>query len=245
MMSLRPRLTPEQKRAKEEGEIERHNLEKRAESAESIRKSRRRFATFTGRIHYLTEFFDIAQSCENLLDKARQSGDLLVLGFDLEWPFSYKTGPGRTATIQISPDDETCCIYHVSNIQRLPKGLSELLVRSNVRITGNCVKNDVRKLARDFPGWDVEKAIENCVDLSQMANRVLATSRRWSLEDLVDNLLDLNVDKSKKVRMSRWDKVPLTDEQKRYAATDSYVSLVLYDVLKSREMSIENRTETF
>lgn len=36
--------------------------------------------------------------------------------------------------------------------------------------------------------------------------------------------LDKNINKDKKVRMSKWHVIPLSEEQQKYAATDAYVS---------------------
>lgn len=63
-----------------------------------------------------------------------------MLGFDMEWPFSYQTGPGKTAVIQISPDLTTCYILHVSELKNLPKSLSELLIHPKVRLSGVNIK---------------------------------------------------------------------------------------------------------
>lgn len=63
------------------------------------------------------------------------------MGFDLEWPFSFQTGPGKTAVIQISPDLQTCFIFQVSQLKNLPKSISELLAHPKVRVSGvNIVK---------------------------------------------------------------------------------------------------------
>lgn len=237
-MNLRRRLTPEEK----EEEEKRLKLiaEKTVaeEKLKTARKSVRPFAKFKGKIVYHTEFLEIAIISDNLLEKAATSSELFVIGFDLEWPFSFQTGPGKTATIQISPDEKTCYIFHVSKLKNLPKSLSELLIHSNVRITGNNIKQDVRKLARDFLGFDGDKMVENCVDLGTLANGIVSTTQRWSLEKLVDHFLDLRIDKSKKIRMSQWHVIPLSKAQQAYAATDSYVSLVLYTLIKNKEIDM-------
>ena len=43
-----------------------------------------------------------------------ESKNELILGFDLEWPFNYKFGAGKTSLMQICPDEELCYIFHVS-----------------------------------------------------------------------------------------------------------------------------------
>ncbi|CAH2011055.1 unnamed protein product [Acanthoscelides obtectus] len=184
---------------------------------------------------------DIAYCSDKLLTKANESADVLIIGFDLEWPFSFQTGPGNVAVIQISPDLTNCYIFHISRLKKLPKGLSEFLAHDNVRLTGNNIKNDVRKLARDFVGFNVDKMIDNCIDLGVMANTILPTTQRWSLEKLVDRLLDLKINKDKKVRQSKWHIIPLSNAQKQYAAIDAYASLLLYQKLLQEKEVRENQ----
>lgn len=51
--------------------------------------------------------------------------------------------------------------------------------------------SDVRKLARDFNGFDVIKLIENCIELGHIANRIIPLGKRWSMENLVDKFVSL------------------------------------------------------
>ncbi|KAG5890857.1 hypothetical protein JTB14_016290 [Gonioctena quinquepunctata] len=240
---LRRRATP----AEKEEQAKKQKLEEDARIEEEIKakktRSLRPFIKYQGKLIYHTELLDIAIVCDSLLEKANKSEDLTVVGFDLEWPFNFQSGPGRTAVMQVSPDLETCYIFHVSKIKNLPKSLSEFLIHPKVRITGNNIKNDVRKLARDFVGFDGDKMVENCIDLGVFANSILPTTHRWSLEKLVDHLLDLRISKDKKVRNSNWHIIPLTAAQQKYAAIDSYASLLLYLTLKKKEEEKESKKD--
>ncbi|KAK9890365.1 hypothetical protein WA026_010458 [Henosepilachna vigintioctopunctata] len=172
-----------------------------------------------------------------------ESNDTMIMGFDMEWPFSFQTGPGKTALIQISPNLEVSYLLHVSELKKLPVGLCTLLAHPKVRITGNNIKNDVRKLARDFHLTDVEKIIDNCIDCGVFANEVLPLTQRWSLEKLVQSVLGMRINKDKKVRMSKWGVIPLSKHQKSYAATDTYASLKVFlqlKLLQKDPSSIEN-----
>lgn len=73
-------------------------------------------------------------------NNANEASNLLILGFDMEWPFSFQTGSGKTAVIQISPMLDECFIFHVSTFKNLPKSLTELLAHDNVRLTGVNIK---------------------------------------------------------------------------------------------------------
>ncbi|XP_045480598.1 Werner Syndrome-like exonuclease [Harmonia axyridis] len=190
------------------------------------------FIKFEGKIVYRTDLIGCAMACDELLKIADTSKDVLVIGFDMEWPFSFQTGAGKTALIQISPNLDITYLLHVSELKNLPAGLCEFLAHPNVRLTGNNIKNDVRKLSRDFKVINVEKIIENCIDAGVFANEVLPTSRRWSLAALVEHLLNMRISKDKKVRMSKWAIIPLSKDQETYAATDTYASLKVYLEIK-------------
>lgn len=58
----------------------------------------------------------------------------------MEWPFSFQTGAGKTALIQISPNLDITYLLHVSELKNLPAGLCEFLAHPNVRLTGNNIK---------------------------------------------------------------------------------------------------------
>nr|XP_023026950.1 Werner Syndrome-like exonuclease [Leptinotarsa decemlineata] len=212
---LRRRLTPEEKADQTKKlKLEKDKLE--TEAASKIKRAvLRPFIKYQGKIFYHTELIDMAMS-----------------------------GSGRTAVIQISPDLNTCYILHVSKIKYLPKSLSEFLEHDKVRLTGNNVKNDARKLARDFTGVNGDKLVQNCIDLGVLANSILPTTHRWSLEKLVNYLLDLRINKSKMVRNSKWHIIPLSPAQQKYAAIDSHVSLLLYVTLKEKEKDKEDDQNT-
>ncbi|XP_074027293.1 WRN RecQ like helicase [Leptinotarsa decemlineata] len=241
---LRRQLTPEEKADQTKKlKLEKDKLE--TEAASKIKRAALRpFIKYQGKIFYHTELIDMAMVCDNLLKKVSESEELLVVGFDLEWPFDFQSGSGRTAVIQISPDLNTCYILHVSKIKYLPKSLSDFLEHDKVRLTGNNVKNDARKLARDFTGVNGDKLVQNCIDLGVLANSILPTTHRWSLEKLVNYLLDLRINKSKMVRNSKWHIIPLSPAQQKYAAIDSHVSLLLYVTLKEKEKDKEDDQNT-
>ncbi|XP_044746392.1 Werner Syndrome-like exonuclease [Coccinella septempunctata] len=218
-MRLRSAVTPEEREANNK-------------KIPKVSKDTLPYIEFIGKIVYETDLIGCAMACDELLKVAKQSEEILVIGFDMEWPFSFKTGPGKTALIQISPNLDITYLLHVSEMKNLPAGLCELLAHPKIRLTGNNIKNDIRKLARDFKVTDVEKIIENCIDCGVFANDVLSFSRRWSLAALVEYLLNMRISKDKKVRMSKWGVIPLSKEQMIYAATDTYASLKVYLEIK-------------
>ncbi|XP_011875096.1 PREDICTED: Werner Syndrome-like exonuclease isoform X2 [Vollenhovia emeryi] len=200
---------------------------------------------FKGRIQYADDFFSCAQICDDLIQEVRRSErEIVPVGFDLEWPFSFQTGSGKTALAQICLDNSVCYLLYVYSLRKLPAAFVELLCHPKVKLVGVNIKNDVRKLGRDFKEFPAQKVVENnCLDCGPYANQVLNRSCRWSLERLTAYLLKKKISKDPKVRMSRWHVQPLSDAQKSYAATDAYVSLLLYTTIHEKTVAIEKENQ--
>lgn len=201
------------------------------------------FIDYKGKVVYHTEFMDIAIASDDLLQWVKQQAetvDVIPIAFDMEWPFSFQTGSGRTAVMQLCADINVCYVFHIFELKRLPAALWQLLNHDKVRLHGVNIKNDFRKLERDFPAVKVEKMIGQCVELSTYCNAVMNTGGRWSMERLVWFICKLKINKDRKVRMSKWHEMPLTDAQQIYAAIDVYIAQVIYDKLRCREIENEN-----
>lgn len=178
--------------------------------------------TYPGKTKYYSTSIDCALICDELLKRANDSMENFVLGFDMEWPFSFQNGPGKTSLIQISSSLDMCYLFQTSEIKKLPLALTELLSHTNVRITGVNIRNDIHKLARDFPGINSKLMLENCVDVRPMAKSLIKSSGSWSMEKLIIHFFERRINKDKSVRMSKWNQVPLNSAQIKYAATDAY-----------------------
>ncbi|XP_029668746.1 Werner Syndrome-like exonuclease isoform X2 [Formica exsecta] len=193
---------------------------------------------FKGCIEYATEFVDCAFICNNLIEEINRSEEKVIpLGFDLEWPFNFQTGSGKTALVQICLDVDVCYLLHIYSLNKLPAAFIELLCHSKVILVGVNIKNDLRKLERDFKEFPAQKVVENnCLDCGPFANQRLNRSGRWSLERLTALVLKKKISKNPEVRRSKWHVQPLSDAQKIYAATDAYVSLLIYRELHNPDL---------
>ncbi|EZA46340.1 hypothetical protein DMN91_006758 [Ooceraea biroi] len=188
---------------------------------------------FKKRIRYTSDFFECAQICDNLIQEVTHSQkEFVPVGFDLEWPFNFQTGSGKTALAQICLEESVCYLLHIYSLKKLPAAFVQFLSHPKVKLIGVNIKNDVWKLGRDFQEFPARKVVENnCWDCGTYANRVLKRSCRWSLAKLTGYLLRKKISKNPEVRMSKWHVQPLSDAQKTYAATDAYVSLLLHTTL--------------
>lgn len=183
-----------------------------------------KYVKYEGNIEYCPDFYSVAEACDAILKFVEQGENKVALGFDMEWSFSWKTGPDKTAVIQICTTLDKCYILHIYNLSKIPQALTALLHHDKVLLHGVNIKNDLRKLERDFPIFKADKMIENCLDLGPYYNEVCSSSGRWSLERLAIQVCKLRISKDQKIRMSKWHFYPLTDDQKMYAAIDVYVS---------------------
>lgn len=113
--------------------------------------------------------------------------------------------------------------------------LGQLLSSPRVRKVGVGIQADFWKLERDY-GLSVAPILKSCVvDLSHYANQVLGSKETWSLDGLVKHLFQRKINKNPIVRKSDWSEFPLTDIQKSYAATDAYVSYLIYEKLNKMD----------
>lgn len=191
---------------------------------------------FKGKINYANDFNDCAMICDGLIQEVeKQESEIVALGFDLEWPFSFQTGSGKTALAQLCLNKSVCHLLHIYRLKKLPASFVFLLNHPKVRLVGVNIKNDIWKLGRDFKEFPAQKVVDNnCIDCGVFANKVYKRSCRWSLEKLTAYVLKKRISKDPKVRKSKWHIQPLSPEQKSYAATDVYTSWLLHITIQEK-----------
>ncbi|RUS23284.1 ribonuclease H-like domain-containing protein [Endogone sp. FLAS-F59071] len=168
-------------------------------------------------------------SCYFML-RARQTLNLAlfcsnVLGMDLEWRAIFKSGQqSKTALLQLC-DGKSIMLLQVCRMEEFPKKLRLILEDRNIIKTGLNIHGDALKLTRDYG-----ILVNGLAELGHMARRVgdgwRSGARIPSLQECVAILLGKYLAKGS-VRLSNWE-VKLSPEQIEYAATDAYVSYVLY-----------------
>ena len=65
---------------------------------------------------------------------------IVPIGFDLEWPFSFQTGSGKTALAQICLSEELCYLFHIYDMNKLPSSFIMLLSHPKVKLVGVNIK---------------------------------------------------------------------------------------------------------
>lgn len=173
---------------------------------------------FEGNIVIVDSSEKLAKACEHLAGES-------IIGFDTETRPSFKAGVSyNVSLIQLSTAD-TCYLIRLGAV-RMERCLMHLLESRKTLKVGVDVLGDIRNLnkVRHFraAGFvELQKEVE-AFGIEDKSLRKMAA-------------IILGVGVSKAQRLSNWEAKELTSAQMRYAATDAWICLEMYDKLqKSR-----------
>ncbi|KAI0824507.1 ribonuclease H-like protein [Trametes gibbosa] len=154
-----------------------------------------------------------------------------VLGFDLEWVVLFRKNRTaiihRTALVQLS-DARMILLVHVSSMKKFPQKVKEIIENRDIVKVGANIKQDGQKLFRDYGILG-----RNLVELGTVARHVDPSFAKEhkrsvvSLAKVVETYTQKTLDKGN-VRTSDWEKMPLSQQQRFYAANDAHCALVVY-----------------
>lgn len=96
---------------------------------------------FHGKVIYTANSVEISRHCDEMSRQVNQSAAPEVpIAFDMEWPFNFTSGPGKTALVQMCKDLQQCYIFRVYDLPYLPAGLISLIENPKVVFHGVKVK---------------------------------------------------------------------------------------------------------
>ena len=134
---------------------------------------------------------------------------------------AFKKGvSNKVALLQVSTKD-TCFLFRL-NYTDLTPAIIRLLEDTKVPKIGLSLHDDIHSLKarKDFtPG--------NFIDLQKHVNEIGVED--LSLQKLYANLMGQRISKTQ--RLSNWESDILQERQKRYAATDAWACIMLYEEL--------------
>lgn len=168
--------------------------------------------------------------------EARRAIDYLLtfprVGIDTETRPNFKPGGmNPVALLQVSTP-EACFLFRLNRIG-LPSSIIRLLTDKGTQKIGLSLHDDwaqLRKRADFHP--------ENDIDLQDYVKPLGILD--MSLQKLYANLFGYKISKTQ--RLTNWEADVLTEKQKRYAATDAWVCLQLFDevnrLLKTRDYQL-------
>lgn len=176
-----------------------------------------------------------------VIDKEEQVHDAVqylsrhkTLGVDTESRPSFQRGIHYpTALVQIATHDR-CYLFRLTHVG-MPQELADLFANPDICKVGLAFKDDINGLRRRR---NFNPA--NCVDVQSMVTKY--------------GILDLGLQKifaicfgkkiSKSQQLTNWENSKLTPEQARYAATDAWATLLIYEDLLAHEQLPNGEVET-
>ncbi len=148
-----------------------------------------------------------------------------VLGIDTEARPSFTRGIHYpTALVQIA-DEHRCYLFRLNKIG-MPASLAKLFSNRSICKVGLAFKDDLNGLRRlhDFKP-------QNCVELQSLVGRYGILD--LSLQKIFAIIFGKKISKSQ--QLTNWEVDTLTPEQARYAATDAWATLLIYEALLDSE----------
>ena len=174
---------------------------------------------FEGRIFVVYTEADTEKAVEYL--KTQQ-----IVGVDTETRPSFKRGmTHKVALLQIATTD-TCFLFRLNRIG-MPESLQNFLMSDVLKI-GLSLKDDFMMLRRRK---DVHAEEGNWIELQDYVGRFGIEDR--SLQKIYANLFGQKISKSQ--RLTNWEAETLTEAQMKYAATDAWACVEIYNCLAEME----------
>ena len=174
---------------------------------------------FSGRIFVIFTEADAEKAVEYLKTQH-------IVGVDTETRPSFKRGLShKVALLQIATSD-TCFLFRLNRIG-MPAFLQDFLMGDTLKV-GLSLKDDFTMLRRRK---DVHAEEGNWIELQDYVGRFGIEDR--SLQKIYANLFGQKISKSQ--RLSNWEADSLTEAQMRYAATDAWACVQIYNCLAEME----------
>ena len=149
-----------------------------------------------------------------------------IVGIDTETRPSFRKGmTNKVALMQIATED-TCFLFRL-NRMGMPDCLQEFLKGDTLKV-GLSLKDDFQVIRRRK---DVHAEEGNWIELQDYVGHFGIEDK--SLQKLYANLFGQKISKSQ--RLSNWEAETLTESQIRYAATDAWACVQIYNCLQEME----------
>ncbi|XP_015881424.2 3'-5' exonuclease [Ziziphus jujuba] len=145
----------------------------------------------------------------------------LMVGLDIEWRPNFNPQiDNPIATLQLCVADR-CLIFQILHSPSIPNSLIDFLGNRTCAFVGVGIQHDVEKLLLDYG-----LGVANVVDIGALAATKLGKRelRSSGLKSLAKEVLGIEVEKPKRVTLSRWDNEWLTCVQVQYACIDAFLS---------------------
>lgn len=177
---------------------------------------------FTGKIHLIDTEEKVQEAHAKFTEFLKTNS---ITGLDTESRPSFKKSDNfRISLVQVSFEEE-CFLFRL-NLVECPDYLRKYLENPDIIKTGVAIKDDCRDLKKHFQIQ--AKGVIDVQDLAKSAGYITL-----GLRSLTGLLMNRKI--SKAAKLTNWENRKLTPSQIRYAATDAWISLKLYQALKLKE----------
>jgi len=172
---------------------------------------------FEGEIHLISHPSEVKKAIRRL-------EQMPVLGFDTETKPSFKKGKSNPVSlIQLAAENEAW-LFRVNLLGRLP-AINQILGNASLLKIGLALKEDLRSLSDCCtPNPD------SFLDLQDFAPHF--GIQEGGLKKMAAIVLGARISKSQ--QLSNWDRPDLSEAQLRYAATDAWIALKIYQQLTAK-----------
>jgi hypothetical protein len=148
------------------------------------------------------------------------------IGVDCEWVVSFVPGiPAQKVSLLQICDGTSAFLCRMNKIGAIPSNLQEIFESESILKVGRNIKKDISKLAEDYKCNLLSKGI---VELGSFCKSVGYQNGRAGLSELASVFLRKSLEKRENIRLSNWEAENLSEEQKKYGAADSSVSLEIF-----------------
>jgi len=184
-------------------------------------------------------------------DARDSSPSLLLLGFDVEWRPNYVKGavPNKVALVQLAEPGGEVVLTRLARAKTLHPAIVDLLTHARVVLVGVGVREDVKKLTRDFAGCFAAARARRAAapalrfaDLGDVAraaefrkNRESPGPEGFGLKKLAAFHGVPMSHKTKALTMTNWEKPVLFPAEIAYAARDAESGLTIARAMCQRE----------
>ncbi|KAL9154946.1 hypothetical protein ABFS82_10G150000 [Erythranthe guttata] len=154
----------------------------------------------------------------------------LLVGLDTEWRSIVVEGRVQTVSVLQLCVGKSCLVYQILHAEEIPHELVSFLENPDYTFVGIGVDKDVEKLLGDY-----NLKVTKVRDLRTWAAKELEAKelRYAGLKTLVNLVVGKDMEKPKRITMSRWDNRVLSRGQVSYACLDAYFSFEIARLLSS------------
>ena len=181
---------------------------------------------FEGHIYILQTENEAVRAVDYLMQKP-------LLGFDTETRPSFQKGKlNKVALLQVATQDQ-CFLFRLNRMEGIPTSIKSLLEDEVITKVGLGLKDDMQNLQRREPFTP-----GRFIDIQNEVTKIGIKDK--GLQKIYANLFGKKI--TKRQQLSNWEADVLTPAQQRYAATDAWACVRIYQEIQRRiaELNIEH-----